>query len=304
MRYAAERRNLDESIEELRDIADGRNDILARAAGITAGAWDAGPSTRIGHELIAAGLLILAGGGRGMPLDYDELERWTRVGYERGTRSGNGEAIEPRRPRAAGPTGCPLVCGKNSPEPPPGASHLSIVLGLPRRSYLATRAPEGGIQDPAGGASFTCSSWSVGRGSVSSGVQDPGMGSGEGLDPCLWPVDLALATVTTVTLAPTRLRHLPGNSNTGQARGNRPATAAHSRLWIAGYSRAAPSARPSKPRSFHRPRAADLNFLNKLMCQNLIRRPGWNAHLPRWAASGCFSTQRWICHIWKIKSTP
>jgi hypothetical protein len=37
MRYAAERRNLDESIEELRQIADGRNDILAEAAGITAG---------------------------------------------------------------------------------------------------------------------------------------------------------------------------------------------------------------------------------------------------------------------------
>jgi hypothetical protein len=37
MRYAAERRNLDESIEELRDIADGRNDILAQAAGITRG---------------------------------------------------------------------------------------------------------------------------------------------------------------------------------------------------------------------------------------------------------------------------
>jgi hypothetical protein len=32
MRYAAERRNLDESIEELRQIADGRNDILAGAA--------------------------------------------------------------------------------------------------------------------------------------------------------------------------------------------------------------------------------------------------------------------------------
>jgi hypothetical protein len=31
MRYAAERRNLDESIEELRQIADGRNDILASA---------------------------------------------------------------------------------------------------------------------------------------------------------------------------------------------------------------------------------------------------------------------------------
>jgi hypothetical protein len=37
MRYAAERRNLDESIEELRQIADGRNDILAEAASITPG---------------------------------------------------------------------------------------------------------------------------------------------------------------------------------------------------------------------------------------------------------------------------
>jgi hypothetical protein len=91
MRYATERRNLDESIEELRDIADGRNDILAQAAGITAGSWYAWPSTHIGHELIAAGMMILAGGGRGLPLDYDELERWTRVGFERGTRSRKGE---------------------------------------------------------------------------------------------------------------------------------------------------------------------------------------------------------------------
>ncbi|HEX5905446.1 MAG TPA: hypothetical protein VFY56_00380 [Propionibacteriaceae bacterium] len=35
--YAAEPRNLDEAIEELRQVADGRNDILAEAAGITAG---------------------------------------------------------------------------------------------------------------------------------------------------------------------------------------------------------------------------------------------------------------------------
>ena len=90
MRYAAERRNLDESIEELRDIADGRNDILAEAAGITAGAWYAWPSTYIGHELIAAWMMILAGGGRGLPLDYDELERWTRVGFERGRDQGMG----------------------------------------------------------------------------------------------------------------------------------------------------------------------------------------------------------------------
>jgi hypothetical protein len=34
------------------------------------------------YELIGAGMLILAPScdGRGFPLDYDELERWTRVG--------------------------------------------------------------------------------------------------------------------------------------------------------------------------------------------------------------------------------
>lgn len=29
-------------------------------------------------------MLIMAGGGNGTSLDYGELERWTRVGYERG----------------------------------------------------------------------------------------------------------------------------------------------------------------------------------------------------------------------------
>jgi|SRR5215216_1008565 len=91
MRHAAERRNLDESIEELRQIADGRNDILAEAAGITAGSWYASPATHVGYELVGAGMLILAGGGRGFPLDYDELERWTRVGFQRGMRSVKGE---------------------------------------------------------------------------------------------------------------------------------------------------------------------------------------------------------------------
>jgi len=91
MRYAIEKRDLATSIAELRVIADGRNDILAEAAGIIAGAWYASPATHVGHELIAAGMLILAGGGNGVPLDYDELERWTRVGFERGTRSRHGE---------------------------------------------------------------------------------------------------------------------------------------------------------------------------------------------------------------------
>jgi hypothetical protein len=44
----------------------------------------------VGH-LVAAGMLFLEGNGRGLPFDYDELERWTRVGYERGMRSRMGE---------------------------------------------------------------------------------------------------------------------------------------------------------------------------------------------------------------------
>ena len=91
MRYAAERRNLDESIEELCQIADGRNDILAEAARITAGSWYASPATHVGYELIAAGMMIIAGGRRGVPLNYTGLERWTRVGYERGMATRRGE---------------------------------------------------------------------------------------------------------------------------------------------------------------------------------------------------------------------
>src|SRR4029453_4453454 len=83
MRYAAEQRKLAESIAELREMAGGRNDILAEAAGIEAGSWYATPAAHVGHELLAAGMLILAGGGNGTPLDYTELERWTRVGFDR-----------------------------------------------------------------------------------------------------------------------------------------------------------------------------------------------------------------------------
>jgi hypothetical protein len=91
MRYAAERRNLAESIAELREIANGRDDILAEAAGIQAGSWYAWPAIHAGYELVAAGMLIMAAGHDGKPLDYEALERWTRVGYERGMRSRKGE---------------------------------------------------------------------------------------------------------------------------------------------------------------------------------------------------------------------
>ena len=82
-RYAVERRPLESSIAELKEIAAGRNDLIAEAAGITAGAWLAWPQTHIGHELIAAGMLIMAAGG----LDYDLLGHWVQVGFERGQRS-------------------------------------------------------------------------------------------------------------------------------------------------------------------------------------------------------------------------
>jgi hypothetical protein len=64
-------------IEELRQIADGRDDILAEAAGITAGSWYAGPAIHVGYELIGARMLILAGGGRGLPLGLTKTdEEW------------------------------------------------------------------------------------------------------------------------------------------------------------------------------------------------------------------------------------
>jgi hypothetical protein len=53
MRYAAEKRDLAESITELRQIANGRNDTLAEAAGIEAGAWCASPGTQLDHMSIA-----------------------------------------------------------------------------------------------------------------------------------------------------------------------------------------------------------------------------------------------------------
>ena len=44
------------------------------------------PAGHVGTERLVAGKLIMAGGGNGTTLDYRELERWTRVGFERGMR--------------------------------------------------------------------------------------------------------------------------------------------------------------------------------------------------------------------------
>ena len=81
--------NLDESIEE-----------LPKSPTAVTAPWPGPPASprllvrqpgHSRHELIGAGMLILAGGGHGLPPDYDELERWTRVGFERGMRSRKGE---------------------------------------------------------------------------------------------------------------------------------------------------------------------------------------------------------------------
>ncbi len=82
-RAAAEQRSIAEAVEEIRAIAGGRADLLAETAGITAGSWLAWPQTHVGHELVVAGLLVVAAEN----LDYDLLARWVGVGYQRGLRS-------------------------------------------------------------------------------------------------------------------------------------------------------------------------------------------------------------------------
>jgi hypothetical protein len=69
-------------------VAQGRDDIRIECAGTIAGWWFSSPARR-GEELIAAGLLMLAG-----PVDLDELDRWMRIGWERR----RGSTIPPGRP--------------------------------------------------------------------------------------------------------------------------------------------------------------------------------------------------------------
>ena len=66
-------------LDQLAQVAGGREDLRTQEAGILAGTWYAAPGRHLGHELIAAGLLILAG-----VTDRDQLEEAVRVGYERG----------------------------------------------------------------------------------------------------------------------------------------------------------------------------------------------------------------------------
>ena len=67
-------------LDRLTEVAGGRVDIRTQAAGILAGTWYSHPGRYIGHELVAAGLLLLSG-----VVDRDQLEEAVRLGYERGS---------------------------------------------------------------------------------------------------------------------------------------------------------------------------------------------------------------------------
>jgi hypothetical protein len=85
----ARRPELQPLIDHLREVAQGRDDIRVECAGTIAGSWFYSAARR-GEELIAAGLLMLAG-----PVDLDELDRWMRVGCERGMAVKQGGAVRP-----------------------------------------------------------------------------------------------------------------------------------------------------------------------------------------------------------------
>lgn len=80
LRLATEQGQMAAAIAELRALADGRNDLLAEAAGVAAGFWAANPAGQTGVELMAAALLIWAGS----PLDYRALAQWVAEGMDRG----------------------------------------------------------------------------------------------------------------------------------------------------------------------------------------------------------------------------
>jgi hypothetical protein len=66
---------------ELRTLSDSYPygaALRAENAGILAGGWFAYPATRVGAELIGAGLLVIAG-----PIDGDELIEWVAEGQRR-----------------------------------------------------------------------------------------------------------------------------------------------------------------------------------------------------------------------------
>ena len=86
--------SIQRAIQSLQQLADGRSDLMAEAAGIIAGTWFADPTTHRGYELIGSGLLIVSADA----LDFDQLQHWLNVGNARG-----GAARRPQH-RSSSPT--------------------------------------------------------------------------------------------------------------------------------------------------------------------------------------------------------
>lgn len=63
-------------VGRLTSMAGDRPDLRAEVAGSLAGRWFAAPEDHTGHDLIAAGLTILAGA-----IDRHDVARWLRAGY-------------------------------------------------------------------------------------------------------------------------------------------------------------------------------------------------------------------------------
>jgi hypothetical protein len=62
----------------LAEIAQGRDDIRIKCAGTLAGGWFGSPATSYAEELVAAGLLLLAG-----PVEGDQIIDRVREGFQR-----------------------------------------------------------------------------------------------------------------------------------------------------------------------------------------------------------------------------
>jgi hypothetical protein len=60
------------------DLAAGRHDLLAQEAGLMAGYWSAAVQRTNPVELLASGLLIVAG-----PVDVSIVARWAEIGRRR-----------------------------------------------------------------------------------------------------------------------------------------------------------------------------------------------------------------------------
>ena len=77
IRLARDKGSIADAIADLREMADGRTDLLAQAAGVMGGAWSVCSATETGDYAVAFGLLIMAGA------DHHLLPKFVELGRQR-----------------------------------------------------------------------------------------------------------------------------------------------------------------------------------------------------------------------------